>query len=158
MNEVWERCPNVLPLHLNSIGRCRGFYILNTTNTMEIIEHLQQGSLPDKMVNWPKNIEAAKALADRYDELAKIGGVDDQWQLRGLTGFGGFATCTLCVVVTKNEERQCTRCLHFNGIRGTIPCIVGESKPTYYKVKDFPTSENLRARASYIRSVINKFE
>ena len=125
---------------------------------MEIIEHSQQGSLPNKMVNWPKNIEAAKALADKYEELAEDGGVDDVDKLRRITGFRRRHTCTLCAVVTENYVTDCTRCLHFDGIRYGYPCIEGESEPTYYKLKQHPTPENLRARASYLKSVINKFE
>ena len=124
---------------------------------MEIIEHLQQGSLPTKMVNLPKNIEAAKALADKYEELAEAGGVDDVNKLHEITGFGSIYTCKLCDIVTKVRGTYCNQCLHFNG-KDDCDCLEGESKPTYDKLKQHPTPENLRARASYLRSVINKFE
>ena len=125
---------------------------------MEIIEHSQQGSLPNKMVNWPKNIEAAKALADKYEEQAEAGGVDDVDKLHRITGFGNTHTCTLCAVVIENYVTDCTRCLHFDDIRYGYPCIKGESEHTYVAIEQEPNPENLRARASYLRSVINKFE
>ena len=155
MNEVWERCPNVLPLHLNSIGRCRGFLYSNKRHTMETILHPQQGSLPTKMVNWPLNLEAARKLANKYEQIASTDEVSNSEILRILTGFGGLTTCTLCTSA-RYYCSGCNRCLYYNGEWKS--CIRGESSITYHILESKPNPENLRARASYIREVINKFE
>ena len=123
---------------------------------MEIIEHLQQGSLPTKMVNWPLNLEAARQLANKYEQLAETGGLKNRYELEQITGFGSCATCTLCEAARYYRSRCCKRCLYYNSY--LTSCIYGSSNRTYNNLENYPNPENLRARAAYIRSVINKFE
>ena len=124
---------------------------------METIIHYQEGSLPKKMVKWPLNLEAARKLADKYDSLAETGGVKDSDELAQVTGFGDIDTCTLCTAA-RWDKWFCDRCLYY--VVGGTSCtnIKGKSLPTYENLSCLPNPENLRARASFIRSVINKFE
>ena len=122
---------------------------------METTIHYQEGSLPKKMVNWPLNLEAARQLADKYDNLAETGGLKNHDELAQVTGFGTTEACTLCAAA-RNNRLYCIRCLYYNG--DSISCVEGESCPTYMGLSKYPNPENLRARASFIRSVINKFE
>ena len=122
---------------------------------MEIIEHLQQGSLPQKMVNWPLNLEAARQLANKYDQLAETGGVETAYELNQITGFGSNRTCTLCIAA-RYDALFCDRCLYYNGAKHS--CGMGEARTTYENLDSFPDPVNLRDRASFIRSVINRFE
>ena len=122
---------------------------------MKTILHNQEGSLPKKMVNWPLNLSAAPKLADEYDSLAETGGVKDSDELQRITGFGDIDTCTLCTAA-RWDKSFCDRCLHYVGT-GTS-CVRGESRLSYKNLENYPNPENLRARAAYIREVINKFE
>ena len=117
---------------------------------MKTILHNQEGSLPKKMVNWPLNLSAARKLADEYDSLAETGGIKDSDELQRITGFGDIYTCTLCTAARWGKW-FCDRCLYV--VAGTS-CTT----PTYENLYLSPNPENLRARAAYIRSVINKFE
>ena len=127
---------------------------------MKITEHNQEGSLPYKMVHWPVNLAEAKALADKYDELAEAGGFTNRWILYVVTGFGASNDCTLCKSVKTIvwKEPDCRKCLYHITNIGSTPCAYGTSGESYDALAALPSPENLRNRAYYIRSVIKRFE
>ena len=123
------------------------------TNKITETTHPKEGYLPRKMLNWPKNIEAAKALADKYDELADDG-VCTYDTLSDKTGFGRRNTCTLCAAVEIALFVNCNRCIH---MKPYAPHCV--EHPTYDALTENTFAPDaLRDRAAYLRDLISIFE
>ena len=127
---------------------------------MKIILRKRSGPLPRKMRYRPINIAEAKRLADKYDALADEGAVTSRTQLKEVTGFGTLH-CTLCApviaVVPDSSKLRCEVCIHTKGrMYEYSPC---DMHPTYERLDQCSfTPDDLRARASYLRELISKYE
>lgn len=127
------------------------------TNKITETTHPKEGYLPRKMFNWPKNIEAAKALAEKYDLLAAEG-VCTLENLSAKTGFGHPKTCSLCNLVREPHKfLPCQKCIHHNtNDNRNAPCT-GHYTYKSLECRAF-TPDDLRERSKYLRKLIAKFE
>ena len=122
------------------------------------------------------NIEAFKALADRYDSIT----LEDlkKNDLEDITGFGHITKCTLCVSLDVEWNKDCSGCIWnwYNPVSGykynyifTFNCQSKYGKQRVYKTYDDICEANyhseytkllkaIKQRAKLMRKVIKLYE
>lgn len=115
-----------------------------------------------------KNEKEALELMERYEtitleEILKEWYVNGDLTALGITGYGKFAYCTLCVscgVHSRSYMEKCCNCF-WEIITGDL-CTKESNSKTYTRIEDATTPLKLRnafrARAKYMRKIHNEWK